>query len=149
MAISTILEAIKAKWDGSALPGVVTGGLYLSQIPEMLGSTRIDLPYAYVELSPSRYEWTMSEIYYEIADVDFCVYVAGSGVTLESIATTLQSTFDWTTLGFSDGVTTHTYLRPIDKSFSAEPVKYRDGSIVYSARFRYEIFVSRLRSTYP
>lgn len=148
MPVTTVLNAIKIRWDANSnLTNLITGGLYLSQIPEKLGSTRIDLPYAYVEMGRTKFEWTMSNLYFEINDVEFCVFMAGSGVNIETALLRVHQAFDWYKLPFDDGSVT-TYLMPIDDSITAEPLKYRDGSVVYSARVRYEVWVSRTHSHY-
>lgn len=145
--MSSLLNAIKTKWYGeSSLTSLVTGGLYLSQVPEKLGNVRIDLPYGIAEVGRTRYLWTLSTRSYEVTDVHFDIFVAGSAANLETILDTIHSVFDWGHLTFSNSATDHlTYFQPLDEVITCEPVKYRDGSMVYRGTLRYETFVSKHR----
>lgn len=139
----TLLKAIKRKWDAD-LPLIrkVTGGLHLSQIPEQVDEDRADLPYAYVSSGTSRYLYTLHEVYHEISAVEFVLFYANSGASLEEVVADLRRVFDWCELTYDDPRMESVYFQPVDSEVTCLPVKYRDGSMVYRASLRYESFTS-------
>ena len=150
MSTTTLLQSIKKKWDlAPGLTSLVTGGLYLSQVPEKLGSVRIDLPYAVVEIGRTKFSWTMTSIFYETSDVEFIILAAGSAANLETIIQKLHDEFDWKEFPMDPDVSSKmTYFRPLDDDVTCTTAKYRDGSLVYRAHLRFEAFISRIKSNY-
>jgi hypothetical protein len=150
MPTDTLLKAIKDRWYGdSGITDLVTGGLFLSQVPDKNSSSRPDLPYAYVDVGKTRYVWTFSQVSGEVADVEFTIFVAGSGVNLETVMERVRARFDWCSLTFQTPYLVPVYFQPLDTDISCEPLKYRDGSLVYRGTLRYESFVNRTLLKYP
>jgi hypothetical protein len=147
VSVTTLLNSIKQRWDATGELAPVT--LFLCQMPETLGSTRIDLPYCIVDTGKTRYLWTFSETCYEVTDVQFTLYVAGSGETLEQRTQDVRNAFDWCQSLTFDDSTVSTYFQPIDGDYSCEPTKYRDGSLIYRSTLRYESFLSKVFPRYP
>lgn len=147
---STLLNAIKDKWYSTlGLTSLVTGGLYLSQIPDTdPQGERRDPPYCTCDQDHTRFEWTETSLFYEITTVEFNFFTPGSAQNLEQILAEIRATFDWKTLTFGDGLSSSTYIQPLAFNFSAEPVRYRDTSLMYRGCMRYEFWINRTFSNY-
>ncbi len=141
-----VLGAIKSKWYGSpVITTAIPGGLFLSEVPETLEGTAVPLPYAYAEVGSTEFLWTMTEKYKELSDITFVVFAAGAA-SARNCVKEIRSVFDDSILSFNDGVSTSTFVRPSRMDITSEPIRHKDGSLIYRATLVYEYFINR---SYP
>ncbi len=146
---STLLESIKDRWYNTpSLTSLITGGLYLSQIPDTSGTQRIDPPYATCDSDRTRFEWTETKLFYEITTVEFHIYNPGSANTLEQMLSEIQACFNWQSVTFTDGKSSSSYIQPLEYYYAAEPIRWRDDSLMYSACMKYEFWINRTFDNY-
>jgi len=140
---NTILSAIKTRWYESVpLTELVVGGLYVNEVPETINGSPPELPYAYVESGQTTFDWTHTETYMELAEVEFCVLCAGAAKA-EAAALQLRSVFDWKDLPFTDDTSSTVYFRPSRYEIAAEPIRYKDGSLIYRTHVGYSCWIDR------
>lgn len=137
----TVAQAVRAKWD--SLPNLVglAGNLYTQEVPEQLGSTDIELPYSWVNVGKSFFEWTFTNVYIEMVDLEFHILNRGLQ-NVETAAVEFRENFDWLSLTFSSPSRT-VAVHPTDHQLTNEMVRYKDGHPVYRSCTRYQVWVER------
>lgn len=146
---STLLEAIKTKWYNTpSLTSLITGGLFLSQMPDTTGVQRLDPPYSTCDQERTRFEWTETKLFYEISTIGFHYYSPGSANNLEQMTAEIRSAFDWKSVTFTDASVSSAYIQPLEYYLSAEPLRWRDDTLMYSGCIRYEFWINRTFSPY-
>ncbi len=135
---NTLLAAVKSKWYGApTLTTLCSGGLYTNEIPEL-----VNIPFCSLEANKTHFEWTQTNLYYEITYIEFIVYSAGAAAA-EAIVAEIRNQFDWQDIPFTDGKSSTTYCQPSDYYISSEPLRWKDGSLIYRATMCYHVFVNR------
>ena len=148
MALTTLLQAVNSYWSTvQKLVDLFPGGLFTNEIPETYGTNNAPpaLPYAYVEVSSTDTHPTMGQtIYYEVSSLEFCLFAPGAAVA-ENCIQNIKAAYDWVNnaLPFADNLTVCTYFMPIRHELVSEPMRYKDGSLIYRGHLRYEVFISR------
>lgn len=140
----TLSAAIRTKWDQSPTLLALGGKLYLNEIPEVDEDGHpLNVPYTYVELGRTLFEWTTEQTYMEINTVEFCTYALG-GANAEAAADEVRSIFDWQSLPFRDPAKSDTIrVEPTDYKVESQMTRYRTGEIVFASHVNYHVVVGR------
>lgn len=147
--VNTLLKAVKRKWDADPNLSSFFKAFTLSQVPEVVGTERVDLPYAYLVNGRTNFLFTYGSFSAEVNSLEFILFVANSGEEMERAVGMVEDTFNWCQLTFDDTSLASVYFQPVDQSVTCLPVEYRDGSQIYRASLTYESFVNRTLPTYP
>ncbi len=140
---STLLSAAIAKFQGAAaLTALFPGGVFANEIPETLNDQQLTPPWAIMENKSTRFEWVQNAIFYEVSNLHITLFVPGAQ-NAEQCLSAVRTVFDWDRLTFSDGSSSTTYIQPMRYDVAAEPVRYRDGVLLYTVDLDYEIWVNR------
>lgn len=140
---ATLLAAAIAKFQGApALTALFPGGAFANEIPETLNSAALSPPWAILENRRTRFEWVQNAIFYEVSDLHLTLFCPGAAVA-ETCLAAVRSVYDWDRLTFTDGYSTTSYIQPVRYEVAAEPVRYRDGTLIYTVDLDYEIWVNR------
>lgn len=138
----SLAAAIKRKWD--ALPSLVTlaGNLFTQEVPENLEGEEVVLPYSWINIGSSKFDWTFETLYFEHTDVDFYILVKGLE-TAEQAASEFRTQFDWEALTFDDPLNKCLIVAPTDYQLSKEFLSYKDGYPVHSVKVSYHVCTER------
>lgn len=138
----SVTQAVKAKWD--SLPVLVekAGPLYTAEVPEKFGSEDVEIPYTWLNVTNSFFEWTTESLYYEVTDLEFNTYISGLNLA-EQAQEEFRQSFDWQTLSFSSPLTQTVSVFPTDASVVSEMSRYKEGSPVFRSRTCYHLVIER------
>lgn len=139
----SIAMAIKSKWD--SLPTLVSaaGRLYTQEVPEREGDDRVTLPYSWINVGKSFFDWTFETLYFESTEVELCIMKHGLN-SAENAAEIFRQNFDWDSLTFTDPTQNRSLIvTPTNYSLDKDFLPWKDGSPVYTAHLSYQIVVER------
>jgi hypothetical protein len=136
LTTDSIIGAFVAKFQGSpSLIALVPGGIWTGEIPE-----DTPLPYAYCEVSESRYHQNFGDDYFEGADVMVHIFANGADAA-ETAAQAMRPIFEYKPIAFKRGTLIH--CRQDSYEINSEVGRYKDGTLIYQAKLTYDILVQR------
>ena len=139
----TILAAVKTLWNSTSGLVSVAGALYANEVPERDASGNpVAVPYTWLMVSKTRYEWTTETLYYAFTELEFNTYCVGAAAA-EQAKEVLKTTFDWVPLPYGSSASKPVMTVPIDESVDSEDVRYKDGTLIYRAQTCYQVVVER------
>lgn len=138
----SLAASIKARWDGLPYLVSLAGKLYTQEVPETDDGEEVELPYSWINIGPSKFDWTFINTYFEHTDIDFCLLVKRLE-TAEAAAAELRKNFDWKPLTFPSVQDRCLVISPEDFKLQKEFTTYKDGEPVYSVNVSYHVLVER------
>lgn len=137
----TVAAAVKTKWDTLPALASLAGPLFTQEVPENHDGEEVELPYSWVNVGSSKFDWTFETKYFEHTDLDFYILCKGLE-TAEQASSEFRTNFDWDNLVFSSD-SSCLIVAPTDYQLTKEFTTYKDGEPVYSVKVSYHVTVER------
>lgn len=145
----TLTGAIKSRWYSSVPLLSKAGKLYANEVPERdTDGAPLAVPYTYMDVSRTRFEWTVTNTYYAYTDIEFNIFAVGAQAA-EEAQDELENTFNWKTLPFTSINTRTISFAPIDDQLTSENLRYKDGSLIYRAQTCYQVCLQKQLTNQP
>ncbi len=139
----TLHAAIKSKWFLTPTLLTKAGKLYANEVPERdTDGTPLSIPYTYLDISRTRYEWTTVNTFYEYTDLEFNTFCVGAAAA-EDAQEELKQAFSWKTLPFTSSDSVTISVSPIDDLLTSENIRDKNGSLIYKSQTCYQVCVQR------
>lgn len=138
----SLAASIKNRWDSLTYLVSLAGKLYTEEVPETDDGEEVELPYSWINIGPSKFDWTFENKYFEHTDVDFYI-LCKRLETAESAASELRKHYDWKPLTFPSLTDRCLVISPENFKLSKEFTTYKDGEPVYSVNVSYHVLVER------
>lgn len=139
----SVLGALKTLWDADGLLRQYAGELYANEVPERdADGELVSVPYTYVEMGRTHFNWHFGRSHEEVTTLDFCVFAVGLR-NAELACGEVQRALTKQHLPFTTPQSYTVSLLPTDYAIHSENVRYKTGDLIYRAEIRYSCRVQR------